>query len=118
MFGDITDLTIRSALDGLSMRQQVIADNVSNIQTPGFLAGRVQFESALASAVASGNASQVAAASPEQSRSLEPTNTNGNNVNLDHETLSNTDTVLRYQLMLRAADDQFGLVHTAIGGAA
>jgi flagellar basal-body rod protein FlgB len=118
VFGDITDLTIQSALNGLALRQRVIADNVANIQTPGFLAGRVQFEAALASAVASGSAAQVASVTPAEARSLEPTNTNGNNVNLDHETLSNTDTVLRYQLMLRAADDQFGLVHTAIGGAA
>ena len=35
-------------------------------------------------------------------RSLEPTNENGNNVNLDTETLSNTTTVLQYQFATQA----------------
>ena len=39
-------------------------------------------------------------------RSLEPTRLDGNNVNLDTETLSNIDTVLRYQFAARAMDDQ------------
>ena len=37
----------RCALDALSLRQRVIADNIANVNTPGFLAGRVQFEDAL-----------------------------------------------------------------------
>ena len=40
MFDDVASVTMRSALDGLATRQRVIADNIANVQTPGFRAGR------------------------------------------------------------------------------
>ncbi len=110
MFNDVTSVALHSALTGLAARQRTIADNVANIQTPGFLAGRVQFEDALRSAVESG----TGAAAPTVARSLEPTREDGNNVNLDHETLSNVDTGLRYQLMTKAVDDRFSLLRTSV----
>ena len=113
MFDDVTSVAVHTALSGLSMRQRVIADNIANIQTPGFLAGKVSFEDALRSAVADGTPGD---ASPAIARSLEPTREDGNNVNLDEETLSNTSTDLSYSLMLRAMDDKFGLLGTVIKG--
>ena len=47
-------------------------------------------------------------------RSLEPTNTNGNNVNLDEETLSNVDTVLRYQFATQAMNSELTQVRAAM----
>ena len=113
MFSSVSFVAMNSALDGLSMRQRVIADNVANIQTPGFLAGRVSFEESLASAVADGSG----AVSPATSRSLAATREDGNNVNLDEETLSHIDTTMRYQLTLRAIDSKYGLLRDAIKGA-
>lgn len=113
MFNDVTSVTVRTALSGLSMRQRVIADNIANIQTPGFLAGKVSFEDALKTAVEHGRPTDGAATI---ARSLEPTREDGNNVNFDHEVLSHVDTGLRYQTMLRAVDDKFGLLRTAIRG--
>ena len=115
MFDDITMNAIRSALSGLSARQRAIADNVANINTPGFRAGRVEFESALADAVAAGDLDGgPARVAPTVARSLEPTRTDGNNVNLDTETLLNVDTGLRYSLMLRAADHEFGVLRASL----
>jgi flagellar basal-body rod protein FlgB len=112
---DVTSAALHTALSGLAKRQRVIADNLANVETPGFLAGKVSFESALASAVRSGDPSSV---TPSVARSLEPTRLNGNNVNLDEETLSNVDTGLKYQLVLRALDAKYGLLHDAIKGGA
>jgi flagellar basal-body rod protein FlgB len=108
---DVTSVTIKSALHGLAMRQRVTADNIANIETPQFLAGRVSFEDALREAH---DAGQPAAAQPSLARSLEPTRMDGNNVNLDHETLSHLDTNLRYQLMLRAVDHKAGLITSVL----
>ena len=47
-------------------------------------------------------------------RSLEPTQLNGNNVNLDTETLSNIETVLRYQFAAQAVNGEFTAVRTAM----
>ena len=113
MLDDITSVTVKTALTGLATRQRVTADNIANIETPGFLAGRVSFENSLRSAVDSGT---PAAATISNDRSLEPTRVNGNNVNLDHETLTHLDTNMRYQLMLRAVDTKISLLRTAIGG--
>jgi flagellar basal-body rod protein FlgB len=114
VFDDVSSATLRVALDGLAMRQRAIADNIANIETPGYLARKVKFEEALGAAVASGQAPE--SVRPNVARSLEPTRLNGNNVNLDEETLSNVDTGLRYQLALRAMDDKFGLVRDVIKG--
>jgi flagellar basal-body rod protein FlgB len=104
---DITSVTVRTALTALAKRQRVTADNIANIETPGFLAGRVSFEDSLRKAVNNGN---PGGATSSLARSLEPTRLNGNNVNLDHETLTHIDTGLRYQLMLRAVDHKAGLI--------
>lgn len=113
MFTSVSFVAMNSALDGLALRQRVIADNVANINTPGFLAGRVSFEDSLRAAVAD----RSGAVSARVARSLEPTNTNGNNVNLDTETLSNIDTGLRYQLATQAVDGTFSRLRTAMRSA-
>jgi flagellar basal-body rod protein FlgB len=109
---DSTMTALHSALTGLAERQRVTADNIANINTPGFLAGRTDFESALQSELADGQTPTVSPGTV--SRSLEPTNTNGNNVNLDEETVLATETGLRYQLALNALDSKYGLLRTAL----
>jgi flagellar basal-body rod protein FlgB len=111
---DVTSVALHAALRGLAARSRAVSDNVANIQTPGFLAGRVQFEDTLRQALRSGSSPDVA---PAVARSLEPTRENGNNVNLDTETISGVDTGLRYQLTLRAVDDRFKLLTIATKGA-
>ena len=103
---------LHAALKGLSLRQRTIADNIANVETPRFLAGRVDFESTLRAAAASG---QAPSAAPVVARSLEPTRLNGNNVNLDTETVSAMETGLRYELTITALNNKFNGLRTAIG---
>ncbi|MFL4473884.1 flagellar basal body rod protein FlgB [Paeniglutamicibacter sp. MACA_103] len=110
MFNSVTSLALESALDGLALRQRAIANNIANVNTPGYHARRVVFESALARSVAEGNGRAAASTSA----SLEPTRLDGNNVNLDTETLSNIDTVLRYQFATQAASGPFNAIRTAL----
>jgi flagellar basal-body rod protein FlgB len=110
---DITAVTLQTALSGLAKRQRVTADNIANVQTPNFHAGRVTFEDSLRSALAAGT---PADANVAVARSSEPTREDGNNVNLDDEVLSNVDTNLRYATVLRAVDEKFGLLRSVIRG--
>jgi flagellar basal-body rod protein FlgB len=110
---DVTMTALHSALRGLSTRQRVIADNVANIQTPGFRAGRVDFESALGEALTTGASAEV---TPASTRSNAPTRLDGNNVNLDEETMAMLDTTMRYELTTRAMSEKFALLRTAIKG--
>ncbi len=110
VFDSVSFVAMSSALDGLALRQRVIADNVANIQTPGYRAGRVSFEAALARAVGDGSGAVTAS----RSQSLDPTRLDGNNVNLDTETLTNIETNLRYELATRAMDGTFSKLRTAM----
>ena len=112
MIGDATMTALHSALSGLAERQRVTADNIANINTPGYLAGRTDFESALRGAIDNGETPSVDGGTI--ARSLEPTNANGNNVNLDSETVIATETGLRYQLALNALDGKYTLLRTAL----
>ena len=112
MIADVSMSALHAALDGLAQRQRVTADNIANVNTPGFLAGRVDFESSLRGALAGGE--NPLSAQALVARSLEPTNTNGNNVNLDAETVNATETGLRYQLALNALDGKYDSLRTAL----
>lgn len=50
-----TMLAVERALDGLSMRQEAIARNLANANTPGYVSQEVAFEEALLDALAAGN---------------------------------------------------------------
>ncbi|WP_291814569.1 flagellar biosynthesis protein FlgB [Cellulomonas sp.] len=110
MFDSVTSVALDSALDGLALRQRTSADNVSNLQTPGYQAKRVQFEEALSQAVSRGSGAVPATVA----ESLEPTREDGNNVNLDAETLLQIDTNLRFQLASQAMSGTFSSVRTAM----
>ena len=106
----MTSVALGSALDGLSARQRAIANNIANVNTPNYHAQRVQFEDALAQSVGNGDGRVTATTAT----SLEPTQLNGNNVNLDTETLSNIDTVLRFQFASQALNGKFSALRTAM----
>lgn len=115
MFDDRASASLRVAVSGLAARQQAIANNIANIETPGYRARKVKFEDALQSAVANGTS--PAGVTPSVLTSLEPTRLNGNNVNLDQETLSHIDTSMRYSLAIRALDGKYSSLREAIKGA-
>ncbi|WP_434614081.1 flagellar basal body rod protein FlgB [Arthrobacter sp. A5] len=110
MFDSVTTVALSSALDGLALRQRSIADNIANVNTPNYHAKKVAFESALSSSVQArdGHAEATTA------RSLDATQLNGNNVNLDTETLANISTVLRYQFAAQASNAPFTGVRSAL----
>ena len=112
LVADTTMTALHAALSGLAQRQRVTADNIANVNTPGFLAGRTDFESALKAQLASGETPTVSGGTTV--RSLEPTTSNGNNVNLDEEEVISAQTGLRYQLALNALDGKYSLLRSAL----
>ena len=112
MITDATMTALHAALTGLQQRSRVTADNIANIQTPGYLASRTDFESALKSELANGEQPVVGRSAVSQS--LDPTRMDGNNVNLDTETTIATETGLSYQLALNALDGKYNLLRSAL----
>lgn len=103
---------IQFSLGGLSDRRRVIDDNIANIQTPGFLAGQTDFESSLRDAL---DGSRSVSLQPNHFKSMAPTRTDGNNVDLDNETVAAIDTNLRYQALIEAMNHKFRNIRAAMG---
>ena len=110
---DAASTTIHTALSGLAARQRALADNIANVSTPGFSAGRVDFEDSLSAAVRRGD---PAGADVSVRRSTDAPGLSGTNVQVDSEVVALTDTGLRYNLMIEAMNAKFRLLRTAIGG--
>jgi flagellar basal-body rod protein FlgB len=111
----LTDTTMQSlatALDGLSARQKVIANNVANVETPGFTASRVDFESSLAQAIAGGDPT---ATTVSTTATADPAGANGNNVNLDDQNLALAQTGLQFRTMIEGLNSKYQLLRAAIG---
>lgn len=110
MFDSVTAVGLTSALDGLTARQSAIADNIANVNTPGYTAKVVSFEDALADSVNRGSG----AASATTTLSTAETNANGNNVDLESETVSDIKTTLAYQFTTQAISQQFAGIRAAM----
>lgn len=102
---------IQATLSGLTLRSRAIADNISNINTPQYLATKTDFEASLRDAL-NGKGDSVKSI---VSKSLAPTGVNGNNVQLDDEMISATETNLRYSAIISALNQKFFELRTAIG---
>jgi flagellar basal-body rod protein FlgB len=113
MLTDGTMDVVFKAMQGLTARQKAIADNVANVETPGFQATKVDFESSLRNAIDGGD---PASATFLTAKSNEANGPNQNNVNLDTETVSSIDTNLRYQTMVEAMNAKFRLLKTSMEG--
>lgn len=112
---DAVGLVLHSALDGVSVRQRVTADNIANVDTPGFRATSVDFESSLRSAIADGEIAGddlVVTTTPTDT----PVGANGNNVDLRKESLAAIQSQFQYQVLTRAVSDRYALVRTVAGG--
>lgn len=83
---DITSLGLEKALEATDLRQQVIADNIANIDTPGFKSSDVSFSDQLAAAMSSGNEDALANFQPQVvTKSGSAERADGNNVDIDTE---------------------------------
>ncbi len=112
LIGDLTTRSLAAALDGLSARGEAHRDNIANVETPGYLARRVNFETALRSAMEGGDPSTSAF---QVTRSMSPTRLNGNNVAVDQELVGLTENGLRSQLVVEALNAKYRALRTALG---
>jgi flagellar basal-body rod protein FlgB len=104
LLSDISSQALAGAMRGSVARHRALADNIANVDTPGFIRREVQFEEALAAAIhtarrapprACETVSSVAV-QPRRDRSA-PARADGNNVEIDREMVSLASNALRFQ---------------------
>jgi len=116
---DAVSQVLASALDGVALRQRVTADNIANVDTPGFRASSVDFETQLKAAISDGSFTEERGLDSVTATTV-PTDTpvgaNGNNVDLRKETMGAVQSQFQYQILTRAVTERFDLVKTAAAG--
>lgn len=109
---DAITSAIQVALDGLSKRQSVINSNIANVDTPGYVAKTADFETNLQKALKGNRSVDL---TPQMGESTAPTNLQGNNVDIDNETVNSMQTEMQYQAMIQAMNAKFTILKNAIG---
>lgn len=111
--GEIFDL-IGAGLNAETLRQKTIANNVANLQTPGYRRLDVKFKDVLAQAIESNdkNFDQIEPEVfvPNQT----PVKSNGNDVNLEMEVGQMVDNSLRYKTLIRLLDKKYQQIDLAM----
>ena len=114
---EITDASMRAleyALDGLEMRSDVRANNIANVNTPGFRAMRVDFESALADAVRRGTPER--APTPAVTGGMALQNGQGNTVDLEGEMTGMVKDNLTRSTVINHYNTKITMLRAAITG--
>jgi flagellar basal-body rod protein FlgB len=101
---------LQFALDAVVDQQQVIANNISNQDTPNFQADQVSFQSSLAQALQVGGSASV-----EDSPEGLASGVNGNNVSLPTEMSLMQENNLENQAVDNGLSSQFAILSDAIG---
>lgn len=109
------------ALDAAGMRQQAIAHNIANVNTPGFRRVAVSFEQQVAALeqrtmhAAAGSAPSLADLAGLRPRFVAADAADADGaVALDQEVAQLAETTVHHQALLKALNSQFSLLGTAI----
>jgi flagellar basal-body rod protein FlgB len=113
LLSDLATNAIYQAMQGSWTEQQAVANNIANVNTPGYQAEDVNFESSLAQAISDGDPSQMQITTTP---STDPSQQNGNNVNLANEMVESQKANMQFQTMVDAMNAKFQLLSTAING--
>jgi len=132
--GDTTSILLQKALTGLSLRQQAVSNNLANLDTPGFKASEVVFESELRRALEAAQKQPVALNVTHQGHFKAPSDpvsyldvqpvirertdttfrADGNNVDIEREMVTLTETAILYQASAQIVARKMALLRAII----
>ena len=120
LFGDSNYVATKKMLDVTVMRQEAIASNLANIETPNYkrLDVAPSFESQLSQAVASGDATQIAGLQPTLAVDGKAVSgrTDGNSVQLETEMLKLNQNMVEHSLETQLVSASLMKMRMAITG--
>lgn len=122
---DSTIDVVQRSLGGLSLRKDLIAQNIANVDTPGYKAQEVNFESSLKSVMNQGSSLTMQSTDPRHLNKMPleaadvsqvslrkggSERADGNNVDIDRELTEMTETGIRYQGLSTAVTTKINLL--------
>jgi flagellar basal-body rod protein FlgB len=120
LFNQPNYLAAKKTLDAVVLRQQAIANNIANLETPGYkrmdLAS--SFESELEKASASGDASQINSLKPTLAvdTTAVPSSRDGNTVHLENELMQLNENSVEHSLETQLVSGMLQRMQMAITG--
>jgi flagellar basal-body rod protein FlgB len=120
LFNQPNFLAANKALDAVVLRQQAIANNIANLETPGYK--RVDlapsFEAALNQAISSGDSQQIAAVKPSLAvdTNAVPSSLDGNTVHLENELMQMNQNSVAHSLETQLVSGMLQRMQMAITG--
>lgn len=121
--GGVTSALVGAALDAALLRHEIIANNIANVDTPGYRARRLNFEEQLRGFVQQGamNGSDDLLLTERINWVKDIMNgndamivTQNQTVELDREMVHLTENTLRYQALLQASSKRGELIRMAV----
>jgi len=114
---DTTQLALERALEGSSLRQQALASNLANVNTPGYRRRDVDFHGTLAGAMRSGDAASALAGVrlgvTEDAAAV--VRADGSSVDVDAESAKLAANGLEYEQLSSAARVRIEILRAAMG---
>jgi flagellar basal-body rod protein FlgB len=120
LFNSSGYLAAKKSLDGVVLRQEAIASNIANLETPGYR--RVDlapsFKAELARACAGGDARDLAGLAPTLGvdATAVPNSKDGNTVNFEHEMLQLNQNSVEHALQTQLISGRLMRLKLAISG--
>lgn len=106
---------LEAGLRAESLRQKAIANNVANLQTPGYRRVDVKFEELLAKALDSPGEVDLKEIEPQMYQPNQtPVKSNGNDVNLETEVGQMVKNTLRHKAYIRLLTKKYDQMEMAI----
>ena len=112
---DNTQLGLERAISGAAMRQQVLANNLANAETPGFQRSDVDFHTTLAQAMKTGDASAIESTTFTPQTDNQVMRADGNGVDIDTESANVAKNGLEYDALISVARARIGILKAAMG---
>lgn len=123
---------LQKGLDASWLRNQVITNNIANVDTPGFKASSVEFESRFKQALAAQDGGFAAKTTRKEHYDftgepsgvtpavVQDTSTSyrmdGNNVDIDYENVELAKNTIYYNELVQQVSSEFDRLNTAING--
>jgi flagellar basal-body rod protein FlgB len=115
---DTTMVGLERAMSGAQLRQQVLANNLANANTPNFKRSDADFHAALANAFDSGHATPAllnATSFTVQTDTGSAMQADGNDVDVDTEMANLSENSLDYQSLTSVLASRVKILQTALG---
>lgn len=120
LFNNTGYVAAKKSLDVVALRQEAIARNIANLETPGYKRVDVapSFQAEFAKACAAGNVEQMASLKPQlvADASAVPNSKDGNTVNLENELFQLNQNSIAHSLQTQLVTGRLLRLKLAISG--